>query len=102
MGLSLIMLLSLMSFHIYEPHKDWLGYIGWGIGFALTWCFGLASYCVTALLGWVGWQNLLGKQSLLRTSKIVYFSCFIVSLCLLLNLLAEADLAGAWWEKRVY
>ena len=101
-GLCLILLLSLLSFHMDAPHKNWLGYIGWGIGFGLTWALGLASYGLIAFLGWLGWQYLLSKIIVSRAVKMIYFICFMASTCLLLNLCGELGLAGGWCEKRVY
>ncbi|MBI3236265.1 MAG: DNA translocase FtsK 4TM domain-containing protein [Chlamydiales bacterium] len=89
MALSLVMLLSLLSFRIDASASNWLGLIGWGLSFALYWTFGLCSYLLAFFLGWLGWQNLLDRKIPSFSLKIFYFSLFILSLSLLLNLCSE-------------
>ena len=51
LGISLFLLLSLLSFHIDEPDKNWLGFVGWGVGFAFSWALGLCSYGLIIFFG---------------------------------------------------
>ncbi len=102
LGISLILLLSLLSFRIDDPHHNWLGYIGWGLGLTLTWLLGIGSYFCLAFLGWLGWQYLLNREIKTPRLKMTYFSIFVISSCILFNLCAEAGLPLTWWEQRVY
>jgi len=56
LGFSLLLLLSLLSFHIEDHSKNWLGLVGWGLGFAFNYLFGLTSYLILIFAGWLGWQ----------------------------------------------
>lgn len=103
LGFSLIVLLSLLSFHFEDHSKNWLGLVGWGIGLGFHFLFGLTSYLVLIFLGWLGWQFLLNREVPSLPSKIVYFGIFLISVCLLLNLIAESSVSfGSLFENRVY
>ena len=103
LGFSFILLLSLVSFHTQDSSKNCLGLVGWGLGWALSYLFGLCSYFVTLLLGWLGWQFLLNKPFLNLPSKITYFSIFLISCSLLLNLCAELGSGlNSLFENRIY
>lgn len=103
LGISLILTLSLLSFHAEEQSKNWIGLAGWGLAWTLSYLFGLCSYLVTAFLGWLGWQFLLSREIPSLKIKSIYFSMLLISCCLLMNLLAEsgAQLASLF-EHRVY
>ena len=103
LGSSLILLLSLFSFDITEHSKNWLGLVGWGFGFGFNYLFGICSYLVLGFLGWLGWQYLLNRQIHSLNSKIIYFSIFLISCCLVLNLSAELGLPlGSLLEQKIY
>ncbi len=103
LGFSLIALLSLLSFHINDPTKNWLGLVGWGIGLGFNFLFGLTSYLVIIFLGWLGWQSLLGREIASLISKTVYFGILLLSSSLLLNLFAELGLSlGSFLENKIY
>lgn len=103
LGFSLMLMLSLLSFKIDDPTKNWLGLAGWGLALGFNFLFGLASYLILAFCGWLGWQYLLNREIPTLTSKIVYFSILLVSCCLILNLIAElAPSFGQIFESRVY
>lgn len=103
LGSSLIIALSLLSFHIDEHNKNWLGLIGWGLGFFFNYLFGICSYLIIAFLGWLGWQFLLGREVSSLTAKSIYFGIFLSSCALILNLSAECGLAlGPLLEHRIY
>lgn len=86
--LSFALLLSQLSFTQTTSSSNWLGLIGWGIGFTLSYLFGLSSYLVIAFLGWIGWQQLLNRQECKFLQKSLYFSLFLTSASLLCNLIA--------------
>ncbi|MCX6987076.1 MAG: DNA translocase FtsK 4TM domain-containing protein [Chlamydiae bacterium] len=86
---SCVTLLSLISFTLHGPSSNLLGLIGYGIAWGLNITFGLTSYLVCYYMLWSGWK-LLSEESILHLkTKTIYFSIFIFSLSILLNLLAE-------------
>ncbi len=98
-ALALMMTLSLVSFHIEDQSRNWLGLVGWGFGWGLHWAFGLSSYLIVPFLGWLGWQSLLNRQIPSLSVKILYFCLLLLSCSLLLNLSAEK---GAAWAKHFH
>jgi S-DNA-T family DNA segregation ATPase FtsK/SpoIIIE len=100
LGLTSIMLLSLLSFHLDDPTRNWLGLVGWGIAWGLNWAFGLSSYLIISFLGWLGWQWLLNREVPTLTTKIIYFSLLLLSCSVLLNLMAEKGIA--FGQNRIY
>jgi DNA segregation ATPase FtsK/SpoIIIE, S-DNA-T family len=103
LGFSLIALLSLLSFHMSDHTKNWLGLVGWGIGVGFNFLFGLTSYLIIIFLSWLGWQFLLGREIPSLTSKTVYFGILLLSSSLLLNLFAELNLSfGSFFENKIY
>ncbi|MES2344810.1 MAG: DNA translocase FtsK [Chlamydiota bacterium] len=89
LGLSIIAFLSLLSFKIETSNSNWLGLVGYGIGSALTFLFGIMAYAVIGFTSWMGWQLLCYRQIPNRIFKITFFTIFLISLSMLLNLLAE-------------
>jgi len=103
LGISLILLLSLLSFQSQDPGKNWIGLLGWGLGWVCNFLFGLCSYLMIAALSWLGWQNLLRREIPSLPSKCVYFGILLTSCCLLLNCLAECSLyIPPFLEDRIY
>ncbi len=92
LGFSLFLVLSLVSFDSQEPHKNWLGLVGWGLSFGFTFLFGLCSYFFVLFFGWLGWRYLVDKEPISLSAKIAYFSIFTSSCAILLSLYAERDL----------
>lgn len=92
LGSSLLLLLSLLSFYADEPSKNWIGLAGWGLAWGFNFLFGLCSYLIVIFVGWLGWQFLLSKEISFGVAKCIYFGMFLISCCLLLNLLAEMGL----------
>ena len=93
-GLSLIafstfLLLCLISFEHGNIGANWLGLIGHGIGFTLSYIFGLPAFAIIAFLGWAGWK-LLTEESLKSLKiKSLYFVSLLLSGCVLFNLFSE-------------
>ncbi len=103
LGSSLILLLSLLSFHAEDPSRNWIGFAGWGLAFGSTFLFGLCSYLIIAFMGWIGWQFLLNKEIPALTTKCIYFGIFLISCSLLLNLIAEAGFPiASFLEHKIY
>jgi DNA segregation ATPase FtsK/SpoIIIE, S-DNA-T family len=86
---SLFLALCLLSFEIDASSKNWLGLIGYWIAWACNYSFGLTSYLLVSFLFWAGWKLLAEEQIPHFRSKVIYFSIFMLSTGLLLNLLSE-------------
>lgn len=103
LSITLILFLSLWSFQPEDPKANWLGLIGYGIGFAAFYLFGLVSYLFLFFLGWLGIRYLSQGAVPHTKQKLFYFCSFAVSLCILLTLMAEV---GAPFpevlQKKVY
>lgn len=100
---ALVLTLSSVSFHMHHLQDNWLGVVGWGLGFGCTYAFGVGSYLLFLFLGWVGWQLLLDRKESKIGSKALYFTLFLTSFGLLCNL--GADLAPSlvsFLENRIY
>ncbi|MBI2743703.1 MAG: DNA translocase FtsK [Chlamydiales bacterium] len=89
LGGSFVLLITLLSFNSQSSASNWLGLIGHGIAWVQAYIFGLMSYPVALFLGWIGWRFLCAKKLEKLPLKTVYFSVFIISAALLLNLIAE-------------
>lgn len=89
LALSLVMLLSLISFHPESPKENWLGLIGYGIALSLTYMMGLGSYLVMLYLGYLGFKYVSKGNLEMLKAKNFYFATFLFSTCILFNLLAE-------------
>src|SRR5438132_9889419 len=85
--LSIILLLSLLSFAIGPDVHSWIGIIGFFLGKIFHSMFGLGSYFLCFYLGWIGWRRLFCKP--INHSRIKAFCLwvFVRSLCILLSLL---------------
>ena len=103
LGFSLIVLLSLLSFHAMDSSKNWLGLAGWGLALGFQFLFGLTSYLVVAFLGWLGWRFLLNREVPSLVSKSIYCGILVLSCSLLLNLIAELSPSfGSFFQNKVY
>lgn len=95
--------LSLLSFHTEQSASNWLGLVGWGIGFGLSYLFGLGSYMVVVSMGWMGWQFVRGRQWKSLMPRLFYMGISLLCLCVLLNLIAEhVSICTSLFSSRVY
>jgi len=92
LGLSIVMQLSLFSFHNDAPRENWLGLVGHGIAFACTYVFGLGSFLLMFYLGYLGVITLSRNNVEPVKVKNFYFGSFLFAFCILLNLIAENKL----------
>lgn len=86
---SFVLLLTLLSFDAQNPAANWLGLAGHALAWLQTYVFGITSYLVALFVGWVGWRFLCTKKLEKLPRKTLYFSLFLLSSALLLNLIAE-------------
>ena len=81
--------ISLVSFHANMASQNWLGLAGHGLGYFLTYLFGVGVYPLLGFAAWMGWTLLVkGKVESYRY-KTFFFSLLVLSGMVLLNLLAE-------------
>lgn len=91
LGFSLIMFLSLYSYNPQVAYDNWLGLLGFVIAFGLTFTFGLGSYLLIFYLGWLGIKFLSRGRLDHVKAKTFYFTLFLFSACILLNVIAETQ-----------
>jgi DNA segregation ATPase FtsK/SpoIIIE, S-DNA-T family len=84
---SIVLLLSLLSFAYGHTTKNWLGVIGYNLGWFFHALLGLGSYIFCTFLGWIGWRQLFGKPLNRLGSKVFFIAVFTFSLCVLLCLI---------------
>ncbi len=89
LGLSLVMLLSLFSFQPEIPKENWLGLVGYGVAFGMTYALGLGSFFLMFYIGYLGCKFLSRGNIEHLKAKNFYFGVFLFSLCILFNLIAE-------------
>ena len=89
LGISVIIFLSLISFIQGKPSENFLGMIGYSIGFGLQYAFGMGSYLVFAYLTYIGWNLLCFDTQPKYPLKTLYFLLFLISICVMLNVIAE-------------
>lgn len=111
---SLTITLSLLSFALNGPDtRNWLGLIGYGIGWTFNALFGLCSYFISISIAWVGWRLLFKKSLNDIALKSLYAALFVISACILLSLiedtypeaasiLSHALYKSAWQRKMHY
>ncbi len=88
-SLAFALLLSLLSFAYGQSH-NWLGLVGSKIGWIFHALFGVGSYFFCIFLGWAGWRQLFHKPIHHPFLKSFFMSLFIISLCMLLNIVEHS------------
>lgn len=96
------LLISLLSF-AYGQSNNWLGLVGSHIGWFFHALFGLGSYILCLFIGWAGWRQMFHKPIHHPLSKACFMGLFILSACMLLNLLEHAyPSAGSFFRQIFY
>jgi len=90
LGASILLGIAMLTFHQGLPQKNWLGLLGYSAGWVLSYLFGLLSFGMIGLVGWMGLRLLAGKPA--PKIQVFYFCLFAASLAILLNLGAELGL----------
>lgn len=98
----LMMTLSLLSFAYGHPSRNWLGLVGYTIGWILHVTLGIASYGIAGYGTWVAWRLLMGKPITDLVLKSLYFAIGLFSTCILLSLLEERYLSFANTMERLF
>ena len=92
---ALLILLSLMSYHVGDYHllrqgqsvNNIIGPIGVGISHFLRMAFGYSSYCIVAILAIAGWNFLRGGDSINEIERILSISYFLLTSSSLISLI---------------
>jgi S-DNA-T family DNA segregation ATPase FtsK/SpoIIIE len=102
-ALTLFLALSTVTFIQDLPTANWLGLLGYYTAFSLLYTFGLGAYLLIGYLGWVGWTFLTSTQKPKLLIRTIYFSLLTISICFLLNLVAETSgVPFAFFQKRIF
>lgn len=102
-SLSVATLLSLISFSFSEQSNQFLGIIGYSLGWIFHATFGLASFFVCLFIGWIGWRKMFSKPIHFLGWKIFYAGICIFSISTLLSLLEDQfPLTGLWLAQSFY
>jgi len=96
-SMALVLVLSLISFSLYDPSSssNWLGAVGHTFAWGFTAIFGLGSYLFCLFLGWAGWRLMFKKPLNHLPFKVFFAFIGIVSACMLLSLFEERYPASA-------
>ncbi|MBS3904193.1 MAG: DNA translocase FtsK 4TM domain-containing protein [Simkania sp.] len=101
LAISILLALSLLSFQHGYPKSNWIGLIGHGLSWMLSYLFGLTAYGVIGFLGWIGCRLLACRP--IEKERVIYFSLFLISIAILLNLSAELGIPiPEWLAHKVY
>ncbi|MGE5195747.1 MAG: DNA translocase FtsK 4TM domain-containing protein, partial [Anaerolineae bacterium] len=90
LSISLFILLCLLSFKNGHIDANWLGLIGYWTAWTFSVTLGLGTYLIIFYSSWLGWRMLCNREFSAISIKNFYFSLFLISCCILLNLYAEA------------
>ena len=111
LGMALAMFLALLSFAFGRETANWIGLVGSTLGWLLHASLGLGSYFLVIFLGWIGWRLLFHKPLNHLFLKSFFVGIFIISICVLLNVLEHKSSAlggilrkllyPALWEKKL-
>lgn len=96
-------LISLYSFTYLDPHKNWLGLVGYIAALGAEYLFGLGSYLIPCYLTWLGICYLSRQKLTQLFYDHLYFFIFLGSTCFLLTAIADRfpEIAISWEEKVV-
>lgn len=86
---SIVLFLSLLSFSFGHDLHNWLGLVGFAIGWICHFILGLGSYIMCFILGWIGWRLLFNKSINHPYLKGTCFALLIISVCMLLSLIED-------------
>jgi DNA segregation ATPase FtsK/SpoIIIE, S-DNA-T family len=88
MGVLVASLLLLLSLIRGQAHD--LGLVGYAVNWFFQVAFGLGSFVIFGYLVWWGWRLLVGRLPERPKRELFWFGGFLLSMCVLLNVLAVA------------
>src|ERR1700733_9816289 len=101
-AVSLVTLLSILSFAYCEKNPNWLGLAGFTIGWFATALFGLNSYLLCLYLGWFGWRRLFSKSINFPIFKHLNMAVLVISIGILFSLAEDLLPSFSQWIRRVF
>lgn len=84
-SLGALLLISLISFTPEKVSSNWLGIVGYSIGWFFMYLFGLGSYLFIVLLTLLGISSVSTEKNTFSNWKMFCFSLLLVSTCILLS-----------------
>lgn len=94
-----LQLLSLYSFSVGHPTSNMLGLVGYLVGSFMYYLFGVCSYGIAALCGWIG-LSLLFNRPLAGFARIFgWFVLGLTSLAILLNMTEDLNPSFGHWLR---
>lgn len=97
-----MLFLSLLSFAYGHHSQNWLGLVGYTVGFVLHIALGLCSYVTCGYVAWIGWRQMMSKPVESLNTKNLFFVLFVTSLCVLLSLIEDVYPAVTQWAERFF
>lgn len=97
LGISLISLLSILSFAYAHDSGNWLGMMGHLIGKVWFAILGLGTYPALFFCGWIGWRQLFNKPTHHIYQRTVYVGICVLALNLLLSVIEDTLPALSNW-----
>ncbi len=88
-GLSLLLLISLISFKEGHPESNWLGLAGYSSAYGWIYLFGLSSYLFVFFGIWLGTHFIANKPKEFLNFKFFNFLIAVISCSFILNVAAE-------------
>jgi len=80
-----IMILSLVSFAYGKQSTNWIGMVGYSLGWSFHSLFGISGYIIAFYIGWLGWSLLFKKTVSYLKLRSFYFILGLISLGMLLS-----------------
>jgi DNA segregation ATPase FtsK/SpoIIIE, S-DNA-T family len=87
--LGAMMLVSLLSFAYGEGSTNWLGLVGYTLGWLQTAFLGLSGYFLALYIGWIGWRIMFKKSINNLPLKHLTIALLILSTSMILTALEE-------------
>ncbi len=95
LALSIVLMLSLISFSDGDYRVNWLGLAGYTVAWGMNYAFGLCSFAITSYMLWIGWRLLSAQKIINFGIKTFYFAIFIFATGVLLNLCSETKILNS-------
>jgi S-DNA-T family DNA segregation ATPase FtsK/SpoIIIE len=97
-----MLFLSLLSFAYGHQTHNWLGLVGFSIGWSMHATFGIGSYVIALYLAWIGICYIFHRPEWVTKLNHLYFGIFVISLCILLSLLEDQYPAAGKWLSSIF
>ncbi len=99
---ALALLLSLLSFAYGHATSNWLGLIGYKLGWLFHALFGIGSYVVCSFVAWIGWRKLFNKSTNHLFAKTFFVFLLMLSLNMLLSIIEYRFPQLTLWLRGIF